>query len=181
VGAIPWRFKSSLAHHSTRPLAASLMVFDQNERLESNVSSVVERQIKFYHEYTTTQSAIRLVLWALFFSAVFLIFAFRGLIAVQFMHKINVDPNAHLQTDESLTNTTTDQSSSSAESNSNVTAPTTPLTNTATPSGETYTVKDGDTLYAVGQKLGKDWKQIAELNGLTPPYSLNVGQTIKLP
>jgi len=32
-----------------------------------------------------------LVLWALFFSAVFLIFAFRGLIAINFMKKIDIN------------------------------------------------------------------------------------------
>jgi len=121
-----------------------------------------------------------IVLWSLFFSAIFLIFAFRGLIAVQFMRKINVDPNAHLRTEELLSNTTTDQSSPVEE-----TKPTTiviPSTTEPVPfNGTTYTVKDGDTLYAVGQQLGKDWKKIAELNGLTPPYSLNVGQALKLP
>lgn len=33
-----------------------------------------------------------LVLWALFLSAIFLIFAFRGLIAVNFMKKIDLSP-----------------------------------------------------------------------------------------
>ena len=35
-----------------------------------------------------------LVLWSLFFSAIFLIFAFRGLIAATFMHKIDVSNEA---------------------------------------------------------------------------------------
>lgn len=122
-----------------------------------------------------------LVLWALFFSAIFLVFAFRGLIAVQFMRKVDIDPNAHLRV-EDLTNTTTDQSSSAAESDKTAaTSPAQPTNSTVADSGQTYTVKDGDTLYAVGQQLGKDWKKIAELNNLEPPYSLKVGQTIKLP
>ncbi|OGB75419.1 hypothetical protein A2810_01185 [candidate division Kazan bacterium RIFCSPHIGHO2_01_FULL_49_10] len=123
-----------------------------------------------------------LVLWALFFSAIFLVFAFRGLIAVQFMRKINVDPNAHLKTDE-LTDTNTDQSNT-AEDQLTAASPisaTPPTTETPAFSGETYTVKDGDTLYAVGQQLGQDWKEIARLNDLEPPYSLNVGQELKLP
>ena len=118
-----------------------------------------------------------MVLWALFFSAIFLVFAFRGLIAVQFMRKINVDPNAHLRSDELLIDSPTDQSSS-AESPSVTTQTTSADT---TQSGNTYTVKDGDTLYAIAQQLGKDWKKMAEVNGLEPPYSLSVGQTIKLP
>jgi len=119
-----------------------------------------------------------IVLWALFFSAVFLIFAFRGLIAVQFMRKISIDENAHLRTEDlSISNTTTEQSYTQP---SNETQNPTSAT-TITGNGETYTVEGGDTLYAVGQKLGKDWKEIAELNGLEPPYSLDIGQELKLP
>ena len=121
-----------------------------------------------------------IVLWALFFSAIFLVFAFRGLIAVQFMRKINVDPNAHLRV-EDLSNFATDQSNPATVVPSVSPTTNTPTDNPVVPSGETYTVKDGDTLYAVGQQLGKDWKKIAELNGLEPPYSLDIGQTIKLP
>lgn len=36
-----------------------------------------------------------LVLWALFISAIFLIFAFRGLIAVNFVKKIDLSPVAN--------------------------------------------------------------------------------------
>jgi len=141
-------------------------------------------RLKHYRQHYTHQMKRKyqedpfafLVLWAMFFSAIFLIFAFRGLIAVQFMRKVDVDPNAHLKTEEPISNTTTDQS--------NLNKTETPVDSSATAdvtSGETYTVKDGDTLYVVGQQLGKDWKQIAQLNGLEPPYSLKVGQTIKLP
>lgn len=121
-----------------------------------------------------------IVLWALFFSAIFLVFAFRGLIAVQFMRKVNVDPNAHLRV-EDLTNTTTDQTNPATVAPPANQTPATPVTNSVVPSGETYTVKDGDTLYVIGQQKGKDWKDIAELNNLQPPYSLSVGQELKLP
>lgn len=121
-----------------------------------------------------------MVLWALFFSAIFLVFAFRGLIAVQFMRKVNVDPNAHLRV-EDLTNTTTDQTNSATVAPLSGQTLATPATNSVVPSGETYIVKDGDTLYVIGQQKGKDWKAIAELNDLQPPYSLSVGQELKLP
>ena len=121
-----------------------------------------------------------IVLWALFFSAIFLVFAFRGLIAVQFMRKVNVDPNAHLRV-EDLANTTTDQTSPATVVQPSDQTPTTPATNSVVPSGETYIVKDGDTLYVIGQRTGKDWKAIAELNNLQPPYNLSVGQELKLP
>ena len=44
-----------------------------------------------------------LVLWSLFFSAIFLIFAFRGLIAAMFMPKVDVSDQSIVN--EELTNT----------------------------------------------------------------------------
>lgn len=44
-----------------------------------------------------------------------------------------------------------------------------------------YTVESGDTLYAIGIKLGVDWNEIAKLNDLEPPYSLSTGQELKIP
>jgi N-acetylmuramoyl-L-alanine amidase len=44
-----------------------------------------------------------------------------------------------------------------------------------------YTVKPGDSLYSIGQKLGIAWQDIATVNGLTPPYLLNVGDELVLP
>ena len=48
-----------------------------------------------------------LVLWALFLSAVFLIFAFRGLIAVNFMKKIDLSPvtNEDTSSNQQMENT----------------------------------------------------------------------------
>jgi peptidoglycan L-alanyl-D-glutamate endopeptidase CwlK len=39
-----------------------------------------------------------------------------------------------------------------------------------------YTVQKGDTLSGV---FGNDWKRVAELNGIKPPYIINVGQKLK--
>ncbi|MBU1082883.1 hypothetical protein KKE14_00340 [Patescibacteria group bacterium] len=48
---------------------------------------------KVRHKYRQDPFAF-LILWALFLSAIFLIFAFRGLIAVNFMKKIDLSPVA---------------------------------------------------------------------------------------
>ncbi len=45
----------------------------------------------------------------------------------------------------------------------------------------TYTVEAGDTLYAIGIKLGVDWNEIAKINDIEPPYSLSTGQELKIP
>jgi lipoprotein NlpD len=44
-----------------------------------------------------------------------------------------------------------------------------------------YTVKKGDTLYAIGLEFGYDYKEIASANNLTPPYPIRVGQKLILP
>jgi len=45
----------------------------------------------------------------------------------------------------------------------------------------TYVVKEGDTLAGVGYELGIAWEDIAELNNIEPPYSLDVGQVLSIP
>lgn len=45
---------------------------------------------------------------------------------------------------------------------------------------DTYTVVAGDTLSKIGKKLGMDWKTIASLNNIKSPYSVKVGQVLKL-
>lgn len=45
---------------------------------------------------------------------------------------------------------------------------------------DTYTVKKGDTLYAIGLEFGYDYKEIAEFNKIAPPYPLQIGQVLKL-
>jgi len=49
------------------------------------------------------------------------------------------------------------------------------------PSGDTYTVKAGDTLYRIAQAAGTTVDKLAQLNGLPNPAKIAVGQVIKLP
>lgn len=44
----------------------------------------------------------------------------------------------------------------------------------------THLVKKGDTLYAIALEYGYDYKELAEINGITPPYLIRIGQTLKL-
>lgn len=46
-------------------------------------------------------------------------------------------------------------------------------------SSRTYTVKSGDTLSEIGEKLGVNWKTIAEKNGISSPYIIYPGQILK--
>jgi nucleoid-associated protein YgaU len=45
---------------------------------------------------------------------------------------------------------------------------------------DTYTVKRGDFLMAVARRFGLDWRQLADLNGLSFPYTLYSGQVLRL-
>ena len=45
---------------------------------------------------------------------------------------------------------------------------------------ELYTVKKGDTLYTIGLEHGYDYKEIAEANNIRPPFTIYVGQKLKL-
>ena len=49
------------------------------------------------------------------------------------------------------------------------------------PATTTYKVKAGDTLVGIAAKFGTTPKAIANLNGLTDPSSLKVGQTLRIP
>lgn len=44
-----------------------------------------------------------------------------------------------------------------------------------------YTVKSGDTLSGIGQRLGLPWQEIAKLNNIPDPDHIEVGQKLKLP
>src|SRR3989344_7165872 len=44
---------------------------------------------------------------------------------------------------------------------------------------ETYTVKKGDTLFNVSQKYNLSWQTLAEINNLSEPYLLKIGQKLK--
>ncbi len=42
-----------------------------------------------------------------------------------------------------------------------------------------YTVVSGDTLSGIGLKLGVNWKDIANKNGISSPYTIYPGQKLK--
>ena len=44
----------------------------------------------------------------------------------------------------------------------------------------THTVKKGDTLFSIGLQYGYDYKEIAQLNNIAPPYIIHIGQTLRL-
>jgi lipoprotein NlpD len=46
---------------------------------------------------------------------------------------------------------------------------------------DSYTVKKGDTLYALGLEYGYDYQEIAAANNIGPPYQIYVGQKLTLP
>lgn len=48
-------------------------------------------------------------------------------------------------------------------------------------SRSTYTVKSGDTLSGIGQKLGVNWKSIASANNISSPYTIYAGQILTIP
>jgi lipoprotein NlpD len=43
-----------------------------------------------------------------------------------------------------------------------------------------YTVRKGDTLYAIGFRSGHGYKRLAQWNKIAPPYRLHVGEKLKL-
>jgi len=45
--------------------------------------------------------------------------------------------------------------------------------------GKPYTVKRGDTLYAIAFRLGLDFRELAARNGIKAPYMINVGQVLQ--
>ncbi len=56
-------------------------------------------------------------------------------------------------------------------------------TATSTPPGvtpSTYSVRTGDTLYAIARRYNLDYQQIARLNNLGSPYPIYQGQTLRL-
>lgn len=44
-----------------------------------------------------------------------------------------------------------------------------------------YTVKNGDTVFSIGQKSNIDWTTLATINGLEAPFKLQPGQILKIP
>ncbi|CAI9387920.1 MULTISPECIES: amidase activator ActS [Citrobacter] len=52
--------------------------------------------------------------------------------------------------------------------------------NSGSGAGAVYTVKRGDTLYRISRTTGTSVKDLARLNGISPPYTIEVGQKLKL-
>jgi murein DD-endopeptidase MepM/ murein hydrolase activator NlpD len=52
---------------------------------------------------------------------------------------------------------------------------------TALPSGKTYQVQSGDTLYSIARRFGTDARTLADLNGLESGSALKAGRRIHLP
>ncbi len=46
-------------------------------------------------------------------------------------------------------------------------------------SGDVYTVKRGDTLYKISRQTGTSVSELARLNGISPPYTIEVGQRLR--
>jgi LysM repeat protein len=51
----------------------------------------------------------------------------------------------------------------------------------ATDNENTYTVKEGDTLLAIAERLDVDYQELLKLNEIKDPAKLSIGQTLKLP
>ncbi len=51
----------------------------------------------------------------------------------------------------------------------------------ATGSSKTYVVQRGDFLAGIARRLNVNWRKLADLNHLTPPYTLYPGQKLKIP
>lgn len=47
-------------------------------------------------------------------------------------------------------------------------------------SGEFYRVRQGDTLYSIAWRTGRDWKMLAEWNNLDSPHRIYTGQLLRL-
>ena len=43
-----------------------------------------------------------------------------------------------------------------------------------------YTVQKGDTLYSIALEHGQDYKELAEWNGIAPPYVIRIGQVLRM-
>lgn len=108
-----------------------------------------------------------IILYAVLLGLVFLLFAFRGMIAALFIRPLGIVNPSDTTVEERTTNSS-GQSSSLDE----------PI---VVRSSGTYTVKSGDTLYSIATALNMSWQDIAELNDIEPPYALTVGQELSLP
>jgi lipoprotein NlpD len=50
-----------------------------------------------------------------------------------------------------------------------------------TATGSSYSIKRGDTLYAIAWRYGVSYQQLASYNKIAPPYLIRIGQKIRIP
>lgn len=55
-----------------------------------------------------------------------------------------------------------------------------PVSNVGEKLSEYHVVRTGDTLYSIAWKYGKDYKRLASVNKIAPPYTIFVGQKIAI-
>ncbi|MHB8702317.1 MAG: LysM peptidoglycan-binding domain-containing protein [Nitrososphaerales archaeon] len=81
------------------------------------------------------------------------------------------------------TSSTSSTPTSSTTSSSTTSSSTSPSTTTSTESSSSYiiySVKPGDYLYLIGHEYNVPWQQIAQLNGISAPYILYVGEQLEI-
>lgn len=49
------------------------------------------------------------------------------------------------------------------------------------PQYASYTIKKGDTLFNLAQRYSVSWQTLAQINDLQAPFTLKIGQQIKVP
>ena len=72
----------------------------------------------------------------------------------------------------------TDQPTS--PSSTNIPAPTVAMPAPSTSKTGTYRVQAGETLFGVMRKTGSHVQELIKLNGLSPPYAIKAGQTLRV-
>jgi len=80
----------------------------------------------------------------------------------------------------SVITSATEENASSTSTPSSVTKPATSADKPSQPS-DTYTIEKGETLFAVAQKNGTIWTELAEANGITDANKIQAGQILIIP
>lgn len=110
-----------------------------------------------------------IVLYSVLIGLFFMAFAFRGMIFTMFVKPIGI-VNPSLQQVTQTDSATQDAPSEGQGEEA-----------TTFKSSGSYTVKEGDTLSSIAAALKVEWKALAELNNIQPPYDLDPGTELKLP